>query len=157
MEYLNLIKAVIEASESNDWNNAKHEWYLTDVQLCDYSNGPEYCLCGHEIRELCFIKNKLNGNELMVGNVCVKKFLGIRSDKIFNALKKIKKDITASVNTETLQHAWERNWINQKAYDFYTQNIRKRSLTLRQQEWKSDINKRIIERMVSSRKRKQAT
>ena len=42
---------------------------------------PETCFCGHfPINELCFL------------NVCVKKFLGLPSDKIFDAVNRITKD-----------------------------------------------------------------
>ena len=151
-----LIKAVIDASRSDDWASAKEEWDLADIQLNGDGDGVEYCLCGHEIVELCFIKNRLTGNELMVGNVCVKKFLGIRSDKIFNAVKKIKKDNIASVNSETLDYALQHKWISNTDHNFYKNIIRKRNLTPKQQKWKSDINKRVIRGVEISSRRKEA-
>lgn len=149
-----LIHAVVEASRADIWDLAKLEWDLIDIQLNDYSDGVEYCLCGHEIVELCFIKNRFTGRELMVGNVCVKKFLGIRSDKIFSAVKKIKKDITASVNPETLEYALQHNWISSDDFGFYVGIIRKRRLSTKQQKWKLDVNKRIIRAVERSSRRK---
>ena len=42
------------------------------------------CLCSHfPIKEICVIRNRVNGVRAEVGNVCVKKFLGLPSGKIF--------------------------------------------------------------------------
>ncbi len=57
------------------------------------SEEPESCPCGHEnIKELCYIKNTINGNITFVGNVCVNKFVGIKTGNIFSGIKKIKAD-----------------------------------------------------------------
>ena len=86
-----LIQAIVQASRAKNWDLAKLEWHLTEIQLNEGSEAEEYCLCGHPIFELCFIKNCYTGRELIVGNVCVKRFLGIRSDKLSTALKKLKR------------------------------------------------------------------
>jgi len=87
-------------SRATDWETARKEWALVDIIEADE---PETCLCGHyPIMEICEIRNRVIGKTTEVGNVCVKRFLGVRSDLIFTAVKKIRKDIEKS--TQCRQH-----------------------------------------------------
>ena len=61
----------------------------TDEWLCDSEN-PDLgddtkCICSQSIHYGVYIKSKLNGNILRVGNVCIKKMFGINSDIIDQA------------------------------------------------------------------------
>lgn len=68
-------------SQSDIWDAARLEWNLHEVYE---ANEPETCLCGHyPIIEICVLKNIINSNFTNVGNCCVKKFIGLPSDKIF--------------------------------------------------------------------------
>jgi hypothetical protein len=70
--------AILSLSRATGWEVAKKEWRLVDISEADE---PESCLCGHyPIIELCTIANATTGNSVDVGNVCVKRFLGFRSD-----------------------------------------------------------------------------
>jgi hypothetical protein len=64
-----LRKVVVENSEAETWSEAKKEWSL--LTIYDEENN---CVCGHRIVENCVIRNSHNGNELVVGNVCVNLF-----------------------------------------------------------------------------------
>src|SRR5690606_16058714 len=99
------------------------------------------------IIEICVIKNKNNKNEAIVGNCCVKKFLGLPSNDIFSAMKKIKKDVEKSINAATLRYAFEKKWINTWEFDFYTDIFRKRNLTDKQTQKKKQINQKILKNM----------
>ncbi|MCC2250281.1 hypothetical protein JUJ52_09905 [Virgibacillus sp. AGTR] len=70
----NLIKEVIDNSESDFWNSAVLEWDIDDV-IEDQDNDSS-CICGKEnIRYLFTIKNFQNGNTLFpIGSSCIKKF-----------------------------------------------------------------------------------
>lgn len=109
---------------------------------------PGTCLCGHyPIIELCVLLNRRNGARATVGNCCVKKFVGLPSDKIFQGIKRVRKDISQSLNAEAIQHAHERRWINEWEKDFYFSVMRKRRLTLKQRAKKLEINDRVLQRM----------
>ncbi len=64
-----LIQRIVELSDSDSWREAKQEWCLVDVYRTQ-SLGE--CLCGHPIKEHCVLQNHENGNEAIVGSVCVK-------------------------------------------------------------------------------------
>ena len=91
------------------------------------------------------LSNRVNANQATVGNCCVKKFIGLPSDKIFEAMKRIRKDSAKSANAETIQHAFERHWINEWEKNFYFTIMRKRNLTPKQAAKKEDINLRILQ------------
>ena len=110
MSEYKLINEIIEKSENNLWDKSKLEWKLIDVKR---SNSPARCLCGHyPITNLCYLANKINSNTVIVGNCCVKKFMGIASDKIFQSIGKIDKDNEKSLNIESIEHAYKKKWIN---------------------------------------------
>ena len=72
--YENLIKRVIELSESNYWESAVQEWEIFDCEIDD--SMTESCICGKEhLRYLFTIRNTDNGNELYpIGSTCINKF-----------------------------------------------------------------------------------
>ncbi len=41
-----------------------------------------------------------------------KKFIGLPSDKIFQAIKRVRKDDQKSLNAEAIFHAYDKGWIN---------------------------------------------
>ena len=90
-----------------------------------------------------------NGNEAIVGNVCVKKFLNLPSDKIFKAIKRVSKDNTKALNPEAIHHIYERNWINDWEREFYLDTYRKRRLTLNQKRKREEINRIILRRVTN--------
>ncbi|MBJ6926973.1 hypothetical protein JG631_19165, partial [Vibrio cholerae] len=72
-------------------------------------NVPDRSLCRHfPIIEICNLKNKINSNYATVGNCCVKKFIGLPSDKIFQAIKRVRKDDQKSLNAEAIFHAYDK-------------------------------------------------
>ncbi|MEL5876578.1 hypothetical protein [Cereibacter sphaeroides] len=84
--------AILALSQAADLEVAKKEWRLVDISEADE---PETCLCGHfPIIELCTIANAATAKSVDVGNVCMKRFLGFRSDLIFQSLKRVRADLT---------------------------------------------------------------
>jgi len=53
-----------------------------------------------------------SGVTVDVGSVCVKRFLGFRSDLIFASLKRIRKDIQASVGADATAFFYDQDIIN---------------------------------------------
>lgn len=145
MSEFKLTNEIIKRSAARTWDQAKLEWSLLEVYEADE---PETCLCGHHpIIELCVIRNRLNEAQATVGNCCVKKFVGLPSDEIFQGVKRIRKDISKSLNAEAIEHAFSRGWITQWEHGFYLDVMRKRRLTLKQKAKKLQINERVLQRM----------
>jgi hypothetical protein len=143
MSEFQLTTEILKLLLARTWDEAKLEWGLAEVYEAEE---PETCLCGHfPIIELCVLSNRVNTNQATVGNCCVKKFIGLPSDKIFEAMKRIRKDSAKSANAETIQHAFERHWINEWEKNFYINIMRKRNLTPKQAAKKEDINLRILQ------------
>jgi len=145
MSQFKLIAEIIKRSVTRAWDQAKLEWSLLEVYEADE---PETCLCGHfPIIELCVLKNDQNGVQVTVGNCCVKKFVGLPSDKIFEGVKRVRKDGSKSLNAEAVQHAFDRGWINEWERSFYMNVMRKRDLTYKQKSKKLQINELVLRRM----------
>lgn len=115
-----LVASLLPDSVAPTWAAAQYEWELERIEILrEMTESGEFvnhrygaCRCGHEpIVELCIIKNKLNGNEAVVGNVCVKKFLGIDNGELFQGVKRIQKNMNAAPNRSIIQYAWERKLI----------------------------------------------
>lgn len=146
MSQFQLTTELLKLSSSKTWDEAKLEWNLIDVEKVSEEES-EVCLCGKDpILEICIIQNKINSNTARVGNSCVKKFIN-KSDKIFRSISQIKKDIDKSLNAETISFAFEKQWIAQKDRDFYIDIFRKRNLSDKQINWKTSINKKVLNKI----------
>jgi hypothetical protein len=144
MSEYQLTSELLKLSQSKKWDEAKLEWDLIDIEKVDES---EECLCGHyPINEICLIKNNKTNKESRVGNCCVKKFNN-KSDKIFRAIAKVKKNFEKSVNSETLELAKQNKWINSWEHKFYMDILRKKRLSDKQVVIKKGINKKIIDKV----------
>lgn len=133
---------IVALSVADTWDEAKLEWALEDVF---YSDEPGVCLCGHRpILEQCIIVNQHNGNEAIIGNVCVKRFLGLPSDKLFAAINRIAKDPSRALNTETVEYAHRKGWMNDWERKFYMDTLRKRGLSPKQRAKREQINQQVL-------------
>jgi hypothetical protein len=140
-----LTTEIISRSVAKTWDEAKLEWALLEVYEAEK---PETCLCGHfPIIELCVLSNRRNRLQATVGNCCVKKFIGLPSDRIFLAVKRIRKDPSKSLNAEAIQHAFERRWIGEWEKNFYFDIMRKRNLSAKQAAKKNEINQLVLARI----------
>ena len=139
-------REIIALSEADHWARARLEWGIEDIYI---QSEPETCLCGHfPINELCVLRNRKNGNCAIVGNVCVKKFMKLPSDKMFAAIKRVNDDATKAFNVELIEHAFDKGWINQWEKDFYLNTWRKRKLSDRQREKRLQVNQKILAKKV---------
>lgn len=137
-----LKKRILAMSSATDWEAARKEWALVNIYEADEL---ETCLCGHyPIIEICEIYNKTTSKGTDVGNVCVKRFLGIRSDLIFTAIKRIRKDITKALNADAIVFFKRRGVINQWEYEFSQDTMRKRDLSDRQMQTRRKINEKVL-------------
>jgi hypothetical protein len=133
---------ILALSRATDWEVAKNEWSLVGISEADE---PETCLCGHyPIIELCSVHNRITNADVDVGNVCVNRFLGFRSNIIFQSLKRIRKDITKSIGAEATVFFHGRQIINAWEYNFQQSTMRKRNLTRDQLATRQKINEKVI-------------
>ena len=146
-----LAEEIVALSDADVWDRAKLEWELEDIY---HEEEPDTCLCGQfPINELCYLRNTKNGNRALVGNVCVKKFLGLPSDKIFDAINRTIKDINKALNAEAIDHAFKKRWISQWERDFYFDTWRKRLLSYKQAVKRIEINERVLRNVRNARGR----
>jgi hypothetical protein len=149
MSVFKLTKGIIEFSIANTWDEAKLEWELEQLWREDE---PDTCLCGHfPIIEICLLRNNRNQNKVIVGNCCVKKFKTLPSDLIFQAIARIQGDIARAINVETINHAFNKGWINDWERKFYMDTWRKRNLSGSQHDKRIQINRKILSRIVRAR------
>ena len=140
---------ILPLSVSKDFNSARTEWTLIGVEV---SEEFDQCPCGQEIKEHCYIQNRLNGNSTYVGNVCVNRFIGIETGNLFQGLKRIVEDDTANANEDLIIHAYKFGYIFEKEYKFLVETRLKRKLSDKQIAWKQKINRRIINKIVVQRR-----
>ncbi|MFL9939994.1 hypothetical protein [Paraburkholderia graminis] len=165
---------ILERSVSKVWESAKTEWDCIDVFIIrrggdgydgvvrsDESGersvmlfndghrceGYGICLCTHEpIVEHCVLLNKLNGSRTIVGNICVKNFLGIDMGRLFDGIKRIRRDLCKSPNSSLIEYAARQKIVNEWELGFMssTQGKRATSLTFKQRTKRQQINEQIL-------------
>ena len=113
----------MELSEADNWEDAALEWKLVGVS---YVKEGGYCICGHFIKEFCFIRNVVNGSRTIVGNHCIKKFKGQDLTNVFRALAQNK------INPALLGHAIDEDIITKWEFNFMMDVWRKRKLSYKQ-------------------------
>ncbi|TIO24002.1 hypothetical protein [Mesorhizobium sp.] len=137
---------ILPLSVSQRFDIARAEWSLVAVEI---SEEFDQCPCGQEIKEHCYIRNRLNGNETYVGNVCINRFIQIDTGNLFDGLRRIAKDLTANANIDLVEHAYRMGYLyGEKEYTFLRQTVRKRNLSAAQIAWKIKINQRIVSQTV---------
>lgn len=137
-----LSREILALSRATDWETARKEWALVDIIEADE---PETCLCGHyPIVEICSIHNRVTGHTTEVGNVCVKRFMGVRSDLIFAGVKRIRRDRDKSLNADSIAFFRMKGLLTDWEYGFLQDTKNKRKLTARQLDARRQINKKVL-------------
>lgn len=137
-----LFDAIIARSAADNWEEAKREWDLVEIYREDE---PLTCLCGHTpIIEICILRNQLNAGTAIVGNVCVNRFLGIESERIFEGLRRIHREPDKGLNAAATLYAFEKRWISKWEKDFSIDTNKKRKLSERQEAKRREINRRVL-------------
>jgi len=142
--FLKFTAAILALSKSKVWLEAKPEWELHLV----YNDGSDRaCECGHQpIHQICVIKNRENGNEAEVGNVCVHNFMQLASRRVFAVLKRVRAELTKSLNPAALELFERRKVITSVELEDYLDYWRKRTnMTDTQRRQKIEINQRILD------------
>jgi hypothetical protein len=136
--------AILALSNSNTWDDAKAEWELHFVY--EDPNNERACKCEHSpIHQICVIKNRKNGSKSEVGNVCVKRFLRLMSNRIFAVIRRLQWDIQKSLNPKALELFRERGVITfaeEQEYLVYWR--RRKHMRDDQKQQKLQINQRVL-------------
>ncbi len=140
---------ILPLSVSQNFHAAKQEWTLIGIEV---SEEFDHCPCGQQIKEHCYLQNRLNGNTTYVGSVCVNNFVGIETGTVFAGLKRIAADDEASANEDLIEHAYRFGYIYEKEYKFLMETRFKRKLSAAQVSWKKKINRRITNKTVVQRR-----
>lgn len=137
---------IVARSESASWEDAQPEWELDYIYRIE-DGEPERCLCGHfPIIELCVLFNTENGNRATVGNCCVKRFMGLQSDLIFQGIKRISDDDEKAINEAAIEYSYAQGWLNDWEYKFALSTRRKRVLTGKQAASRERINAKVLKK-----------
>lgn len=144
-----LMREIQARSTAKDWRDARREWEISRVFFSEPDN-PGRCLCGHfPIREHCVLRNRVNGNVVTVGNVCVKRFFDLNAEDLFAAFRKIMKNLEATMSAKAIDYAHGRDWINDWERDHCLSicGRSKRKLSPRQLAKRVEIHKKILVRL----------
>lgn len=134
---------VLALSESQNWDDAKHEWFLENV----YYTNEGMCLCGQRhIKEICVLSNIRTRNVIKVGSRCVKRFIGLPATEIFASLHKIAADIRLSLSLPAIQWVHERGFVTDWEREFLLNTRAKNRFALTQKQYgkRLQINTRIL-------------
>lgn len=140
---------ILPLSAAPTFDIARTEWVLEHVEV---SEEVDHCPCGQEIKEHCYIHNKVTGRRTYVGNVCVNRFLGIDTGTLFDGLKRIKADPQANANLAVIEYAETRGYLYDKEPAFLRGTLLKRKLSPGQTAWKEKINRRILNQTIVKRR-----
>lgn len=140
---------ILPLSHSDRFEAARTEWDLVSVEITEEFDN---CPCGQEIKEHCYITNRITGESTYVGNVCINRFIGIDTGSLFDGLKRIAKDHYANANLDVIEHGRKLGFIYDSEYAFLVETRRKRKLSPKQLEWKRKINRRIIQQISVKRR-----
>jgi hypothetical protein len=142
-----LTERIVARSVARTWDLAKREWDLAEV----YFEQGGTCLCGHHpITERCVLNNRLNGRVAIVGNCCVRRFLGLPSEPLFAGLRRVMKNKEAALTSEVIEYAHERGWIDDWQRAFYLDTRERRWISPKQRAKRVEINERVVARMTAS-------
>lgn len=140
-----LMIEITNLSESKDWETAKAEWQLSHIYEIEVGEKPGVCLCGHNpIIEICVLENKSNCNTAIVGNRCVKRFLGLLTKSMFVSLRRVTKDSRKTVHKGLLSLLVKHDVITDGDYQRYVKTIRKRNLSEEIERLRLNVNRLAI-------------
>ncbi len=145
----NFREKLISMSVCKKYPTLLEEWGLSRIEKLEQA---QTCICGDfSIREVCHIKNQKNGLTALVDIFCIKTYFENNgfltgTHKIFDALKRIQKDIKNSANVELINYGSKKGILTLREHDFYLGIWGKNNNKLDQTEIskKQELNKRII-------------
>ena len=123
-------KELLADSRASAWDEAKLEWRIEKAVLePDWSN----CLCGHGIKQKCYLRNTETGALNFVGSSCMKQFMHLDApEAMFQSIRRVRQAPERRLHWRVLKLALEAGVIAQDDLDVYKAGSR------------HDINLRIL-------------
>lgn len=111
-----MLKAkILSLSESEEWDSAKEEWMFVHLYKKRYGK----CPCNHyPITNHCVIKNQENGNEMFLGNCCIK-HISEAQHKRAQKIWQIFRDPNVRANQDLIDHAFSQGYITEHEKNIY--------------------------------------
>ena len=141
--YFDTLQAeILRHSHSADWATAVEEWSVEDM----YEEQEGVCTCGYSpITQHNVICNKHTKTALVVGRICVKRFLpDTEVEKIWRALDKLKKQTSTSIPLVLIQAAEQYRWCEEVELNFLRRIRRKRALSREQLARRNKLSRQIL-------------
>ena len=139
---------ILRLSNSLDFNEAIKEWEWIGVS---YAENWDSCPCSQDIKEVCHIKNKVNGNTTHVGNNCIKKFLDVDTGSVFRLFKKLADNPDMVIPNKLIGYASRFGYIYEGEVKFLGSLVKsKYALSEKQKAWRDKIVYRLLNRVVVS-------
>jgi len=132
-----LLDVILPKSVAKTWEQAKSEWSFFGA-IHDDAWG--HCACEHRIKERCFIQNKNTRDVVVIGNVCVDRFLGVSTTHILEMLRRMRTDKTLTLPIIIVNEMVKQNFIDVASRDFYSSVLASTTLSDKQFEWYMRIN-----------------
>lgn len=111
-----------------------------------FAGSAQTYLCTHSpIIEVCVLLNEQTKARVEVGNCCVKRFLNLPSDTVFDAIKRIQKDPAKALNEAAIDLFHRRQWLTDYEASFCRSTRAKRSLSGKQAALRQRINTKILD------------
>ena len=114
---------LVAQSLAEDWENAKLEWTLERAVL---EPGWSSCLCGHGIKQKCYLRNTETGALNFVGSSCMKQFMHLDApEAMFQSIRRVRQAPERRLHWRVLKLALEAGVIAQDDLDVYKSGERK--------------------------------
>ena len=121
---------LIAQSLAEDWEAAKLEWTLERAVL---EPGWSSCLCGHGIKQKCYLRNSKTGAVNFVGSSCVKQFMRHLDapSAMFQSIRRVRQAPERRLHRRLLRLAVESGVISEEERAAYQTGEERRAINLR--------------------------
>lgn len=136
---------ILPMSRASTFDAARREWEFFHAE---YHGDFDNCPLWPRHQGALLLRNRVTRRQTYVGNVCVRRFMGIETGALFDGIRRIAKDPTANANEDLIEHAYRLGYIYEKEYKFLIETKRKRKLSEKQLAWKEKINWRILSKTI---------
>lgn len=148
MCYFEIFKReIIAHSVSKTYYEACNEWEAISYDIAD-DDDDYYCICSHPIKQLIYIRNINNGNEVIVGSDCIQKIEGIPYSELYvkalTNLQEMRLDNDATIGKHLIDFISKKKLLDDKHIVFLRNMRCKRYLTVKQELYYSGLVKKLL-------------